>query len=270
MTDVATAPETAQRTVGDWLAAFNAALEAKDAAAAARCSRPTSFWRDLVALTWNIKTVEGRDEIGTCSSRRSARRAARLRHHRARDRGRRRDRGLARVRDGGRGAARPICGWSTGKAWTLLTTLEELKGYEEPRGTAAPEGRRARGQRRPRVVARAPPARGRRTGLRDAARGADRRRRPGRDRAGARACASSMCRRSWSTGMPARVTSGVTLQVAVPARPGLVRPSALHQVPGQLAGVLAQGQDRRLAGDVHAGDGAQLLDSSTDATSGQL
>ena len=41
MTDVATAPETAQRTVDDWLAAFNAALEAQDAAAAAGCSRPT-------------------------------------------------------------------------------------------------------------------------------------------------------------------------------------------------------------------------------------
>ena len=50
------------------------------------------------------------------------------------------------------------------------------------------------------------------------------------------------------------------LQVALPARPGLVRPPALHQVPGELAGVLAEGQDRRLARDVHAGDGAQLLE----------
>ena len=49
------------------------------------------------------------------------------------------------------------------------------------------------------------------------------------------------------------------LQVAVPARPRLVRPPAVPEVPRQLAGVLAQGQDRRLAGDVHAGDGAQLL-----------
>ena len=34
----------------------------------------------------------------------------------------------------------------------------------------------------------------------------------------------------------------------------------VHQVPRELAGLLAEGQDRRLAGDVHAGDGAQLLD----------
>ena len=32
------------------------------------------------------------------------------------------------------------------------------------------------------------------------------------------------------------------------------------QVPRELAGLLAEGQDRRLAGDVHAGDGAQLLE----------
>ena len=49
------------------------------------------------------------------------------------------------------------------------------------------------------------------------------------------------------------------LQVAVPPRPRLVRPPAVHQVPGQLAGLLAEGQDRRLAGDVREGDGAQLL-----------
>ena len=27
------------------------------------CSPPTSFWRDLVAFTWNIKTVEHRDGV---------------------------------------------------------------------------------------------------------------------------------------------------------------------------------------------------------------
>ena len=49
------------------------------------------------------------------------------------------------------------------------------------------------------------------------------------------------------------------LQVALPARPGLVRPPALHPLPGELAGLLAEGQDRRLARVVHQGDGAQLL-----------
>jgi putative flavoprotein involved in K+ transport len=54
MTDLATAPDTAQRTVDDWLAAFNAALEAQDAAAAAELFATDGFHRDLVALTWNI------------------------------------------------------------------------------------------------------------------------------------------------------------------------------------------------------------------------
>ena len=49
------------------------------------------------------------------------------------------------------------------------------------------------------------------------------------------------------------------LQVAVPARPGLVRPSALPEVPRQLAGLRTQGQDRRLAGVLHPGDGGALL-----------
>src|SRR6516164_2098955 len=50
------------------------------------------------------------------------------------------------------------------------------------------------------------------------------------------------------------------LQVALPTRSGLVRPSALHRLSEEFSGVLAQGQDRRLAGNVRQGDGAQLLD----------
>ncbi len=40
---------------------FGAALEQGDAAAAAGLFAPESYWRDLVAFTWNIKTVEGRE-----------------------------------------------------------------------------------------------------------------------------------------------------------------------------------------------------------------
>ena len=49
--------------------------------------------------------------------------------------------------------------------------------------------------------------------------------------------------------------------LAVPARPGVVRPPAVPAVPRPLAGVRAEGQDRRLARDVHQGDGAELLDA---------
>ena len=59
---------------------------------------------------------------------------------------------------------------------------------------------------------------------------------------------------------PSRRPVAQPLQVAVPARPGLVRPPAVPEVPRQLAGVLPEGQDRRLAGVLRHGDGAQLLD----------
>ena len=146
-----------------------------------------------------------------------------------------------------------------GKAWTLLTTLDELKGHEEPQGPSAPDGRRARRRPRPARLAGEARARGARARLRDAALRRDRRRRAGRHRA-RRAAAPARRpddhRRAQRA--PGRLVAQA-LQVAVPARPGLVRPHAVPPVPRQLAGLLAEGQDRRLARDVHAGHGAQLL-----------
>ena len=46
----------------------------------------------------------------------------------------------------GRGLLRLIEEDGEDRAWTLLTTLYELKGHEEPRGDAPPDGRRARRQ----------------------------------------------------------------------------------------------------------------------------
>ena len=50
-------------TPRDWLRKFGAALERGDVDAAAGLFQPECFWRDLVAFTWNIKTLEGPDEI---------------------------------------------------------------------------------------------------------------------------------------------------------------------------------------------------------------
>ena len=135
---------------------------------------------------------------------------------------------------------------------------DELKGHEEPRAVRArwapstastPGGGRGQSAAETRPPSSATPS----------ARGADHRRRPGRDRARrAAAPARRADDRRRSPRPPGRSVASA-LQVAVPARPGLVRPPAVPQVPRELAGVLAQGQDRRLAGDVHAGDGAQLL-----------
>jgi hypothetical protein len=65
MTDTTSAPEqrTAAQVVDAWLADFNAALDDKDANAAAELFATASFWRDLISLTWNITTVEGPDGV---------------------------------------------------------------------------------------------------------------------------------------------------------------------------------------------------------------
>ena len=45
------------------LDAFDAALAAGDIGRAVDQFEEDCYWRDLVAFTWNIKTIEGRDEI---------------------------------------------------------------------------------------------------------------------------------------------------------------------------------------------------------------
>ncbi|HWM42681.1 MAG TPA: NAD(P)/FAD-dependent oxidoreductase [Burkholderiales bacterium] len=111
----------------DWLQRFGAALERGDINAAAGLFEPEGFWRDLVAFTWNIKTCEGRAEI-------KAMLAARLAEVMPRnfiaqtsewftfDTAVGRGVGHVRFRDKGK------------QCWTLLTTLQELKGHEEKAG----------------------------------------------------------------------------------------------------------------------------------------
>jgi putative flavoprotein involved in K+ transport len=130
----------AERAVAAWLTEFNAVLEAKNAAAAAELFATTSFWRDLIALTWNIKTVEGREGIRDMLEHTLESTAPRDFHAVA----------TPVEADGvteawldfetqvgrGRGHLR----LKEGEAWTLLTTLYELKGHEEPRGVTRPMG----------------------------------------------------------------------------------------------------------------------------------
>jgi putative flavoprotein involved in K+ transport len=132
--------QSAERTVSAWLDQFNAGLEAKDAAAAADLFATTSFWRDLVALTWNIKTVEGpegvRDMLEHTQEATEPYGFALTEPATETD-------GVVEAwlqfeTKAGRGTGHLRL--SDGKAWTMLTALRELKGYEEPRGTARPMG----------------------------------------------------------------------------------------------------------------------------------
>ena len=57
------ATTTADDTANRWFADFEAALRARDVAAAAGMFATESYWRDLVSFTWNLKTVEGREGV---------------------------------------------------------------------------------------------------------------------------------------------------------------------------------------------------------------
>ena len=101
MTDTAVEPATTE--VEEWLARFDEALTAGDTAAASELFLDDSYWRDLVAFTWNLKTVEGpAGRQGHARPRARPHEAARLGHDRAARERRGRDRGVDRVRDRGR------------------------------------------------------------------------------------------------------------------------------------------------------------------------
>ena len=132
----------ARQRVEKWLADFSAALAARDADRAAGLFATTSFWRDLIAFTWNITTAEGREGIADL-----------LRHTMEST-----DAGNFRITDGEEPAEASgvVTAWirfetAVGRgsgllrlndegAWTLLTTLDEIKGHEERQGTTRPKG----------------------------------------------------------------------------------------------------------------------------------
>lgn len=124
----------------DWLAAFDQALTQGDVARALALFDADCYWRDLVAFTWNIKTCEGKEAIGAMlasvlgsvkpSNWRIAGEAmnnnglveAWFTFETAVARGR----GLLRLKGN--------------TCWTLLTTMTELKGFEERKGPARAMG----------------------------------------------------------------------------------------------------------------------------------
>ena len=246
--------------VDQWLSSFEDALARGDAAAASELFLDDSYWRDLVALTWNLKTVEGPEGVkdmleATLASAKPRGFAtteppaeadgvtdAWFEFETETGRGH----GLLRLKDG--------------KAWTHADRAARAQGLRGAARRRAPARRRARRRPRPRDLAGGPPPRGRGARAHAPALRRDHRRRPGRDRARRAAAPARRPDDHRRAQRAPRRLLAQALQVALPARPGLVRPPAVHQVPRELARVLAQGQDRRLAGDVHAGDGAQLLE----------
>ena len=145
MTQLDERPLTADTTdpATAWFAAFEDALAARDVDRAAGLFAATSFWRDLIAFSWNLTTVENPDGVADLlhatldrvdpSGFRLTEPAATadgvttawFEFETAVGRGR----GLVRIVDE-----------DGPKAWTFLTTLYELKGHEEPKGVRRPMG----------------------------------------------------------------------------------------------------------------------------------
>ncbi|MGQ0653001.1 MAG: NAD(P)-binding domain-containing protein [Betaproteobacteria bacterium] len=115
--------------VSRWLEQFGTCLAKHDAAGAAALFGADSYWRDLVALGWDIRTREGREAIGGMLSAR----LARVRPAGFKPAGEKADEAWFSFETAvGRGAGHVRL--RDGRAWTLLTALRELKGFEEPAG----------------------------------------------------------------------------------------------------------------------------------------
>ncbi len=132
--------QTPSQEVTHWLDAFGAALERQNVTAATELFGSEGYWRDLVTFTWNLKTLESREQI-------AAMLRAQLGSVRPTDW---LLEGEATVSDGvteawftfetvaarGRGHLR----LRGGQAWTLMTTMLELKGFEERKGVRRDRG----------------------------------------------------------------------------------------------------------------------------------
>jgi putative flavoprotein involved in K+ transport len=127
------APTPTQR-VSAWLTHFGAALEREDIAGAVAMFDDDSYWRDLVTFTWNIFTSEGHAAIHDMLE-------TTLSHTQPSN---------WQIQGEASGNDEIAEGWFTfetalarghgqirlkgDKCWTLLTTMVELKGYEEKKG----------------------------------------------------------------------------------------------------------------------------------------
>lgn len=134
---------TADDIATQWLGEFESAMRSRDVEAAVGLFATTSYWRDLVAFSWNLSTVENQDGVRDLLTEVIDRVAAaefELSEP-------------ATSADGvteawftyatavgrGKGMVRLVDEDGT-KAWTLLTTLQELKDHEEPQGPRRPKG----------------------------------------------------------------------------------------------------------------------------------
>jgi len=134
--------EKNKQAIAAILEQLEATMRVGDSNAAANLFEKNGYWRDLVMFTWNLKTMEGQEQIrAMLDAQLGAVKPITLRLSEKDETTEAggvtqswisietnvaRGVGVIRVRDG--------------KIWTLLTTMSELKGYEEAKGPRRPMG----------------------------------------------------------------------------------------------------------------------------------
>src|SRR6266851_2055153 len=138
----------------NWLTQFEAALAGGNDSALKALFLSKSYWRDVLALSWNIQTINGAPAIlkelkfhtGRASPRDFAIDPDRAPPRRVMRAGTTTIEAIFKFQTNegrGSGIFRLIPDAEDGnvlKAWTLLTALDELKGFEEQLGAARPRG----------------------------------------------------------------------------------------------------------------------------------
>jgi cation diffusion facilitator CzcD-associated flavoprotein CzcO len=144
----------AQEIAASWLNSFAEALQANDAAAAASLFAVEGHWRDVLAFSWRLQTASGGTAIEAALAPTLAHTKAAGFHFSA-------ERSVPRrVRRAGTDCIEAIFEFETAvgrangvvrlveetdgawRAWTLLTTLEELHGYPDGRPPALSDAER--------------------------------------------------------------------------------------------------------------------------------
>ena len=147
--------ETIVTAAENWLAQFERALAQPDDVLLETLLCADSHWRDVLALTWNIKTVSGGDAIvrelkahvgraRPTSFRIDPDRTAPRRVTRAGTNAIEAIFAFETAEGRGNGVLRLIPDGNEGntlKAWTLLTALDEIKGHEERLGRSRLQGK---------------------------------------------------------------------------------------------------------------------------------
>jgi cation diffusion facilitator CzcD-associated flavoprotein CzcO len=137
-----------------WLTAYQAAVQQADASALTALLLPDSHWRDVLALTWSLRTTSGAAAIAPLlldAAHRAGMGPLRVAAGRTPPR---------RVTRAGESSIEAILSFETEqgrceavlrlrsetprgemhKAWSLVTVLDELKGHEEATGKRRPTG----------------------------------------------------------------------------------------------------------------------------------